>query len=282
MLLILLSSVALSFNGLIFRQLTEATAWQVSFYRSGALAAAVFCLFLARHGGRWRVELRRSRRNALIAGPLLGVAGVCFLQSLSLTTVANTMFTLSSVPFFAAALAWIVLGERVAKATWIAIVTAMAGIALMLFDGFDSGVLMGNILALITAILFAAFVVTLRHGRHVDMLPAVAFGALISMAIGGVMAGGLDISGREILICLAWGALLSGIAHSIYTFASRHVPAAEITLLSLVEMIVSPFWVWLVMDETPTRYTLMGGAVVAVAIGGWVVSGSQSRSKESL
>lgn len=283
MLLILLSSVALSFNGLIFRQLAEATAWQVLFYRSGALALAVSCLFLARHGGRWRVELRRSRRNALIAGPLIGVAGVCFLQSLSLTTVANTMFTLSSVPFFAALLAWIILGERVAKATWIAIVTAMAGIALMLFDGFASGLLMGNMLALMTAILFAAFVVALRHGRHVDMLPSVVFGALIATAIGGVMSGGLDISRREILICLAWGALLSGFAHSIYTFASRHVPAAEITLLSLVEMIASPFWVWLVMDETPTGYTLIGGAVVAAAIGGWVVSGNRrSSAKQSL
>ncbi len=283
MLLILLSSVALSFNGLIFRQLAEATAWQVSFYRSGGLVVAMFCLFMARHGGRWRVELRRSRRSALIAGPLIGVAGVCFLQSLSLTTVANTMFTLSSVPFFAAVLAWIILGERVAKATWIAIVTAMAGIALMLFDGFASGVLIGNMLALITAILFAGFVVALRHGRHVDMLPAVAFGALISMAIGGVMSGGLDISWREILICLAWGALLSGFAHSIYTYASRHVPAAEITLLSLVEMIASPLWVWLFMDETPTAYTLMGGAVVAAAIGGWALSLSgQSSSKESL
>ncbi len=282
MLLVLLSAVALSFNGLIFRQMAEASAFQVSFYRSGALAVAMFGLFLLRHRGRWRVELRRSRRNALIAGPMLGVAGVCFLQSLSLTTVANTMFTLSSVPLFAAVFAWIVLGERVSRATWMAIAVAMSGIALMVFDGFDSGVLAGNLLALATAVLFAAFVVALRHGRHVDMLPAVAYGALISMVIGGILADGLDVPWRDIVICLAWGALLSSFAHSIFTYASRHVAAAELTLLAMVEMITSPLWVWLIMDETPTSYTLMGGAVVAAAIGGWALSNRQSGSKESV
>ena len=285
MLLVLLSSVALSFNGLIFRTMAEATAWQISFYRSGALAAAMFGLFLIRHRGRWRVELRRSRRSALIAGPMLGLAGICFLQSLGLTTVANTMFTLSAVPLFAAVFAWVVLAERIATATWMAILVAMAGIGLMVFDGFESGALLGNLLALATAVLFACFVVALRHGRHVDMLPAVAFGALISTAIGGVMAEHLDIALRDILICIAWGGLLSCFAHAIYTYASRHVLAAELTLLSLVEMIVSPLWVWLVFDETPNAYTLMGGAVVAVAIGGWALIPkvkSQSSSKESL
>ena len=219
MLLVLLSSVALSFNGLIFRTMAEATAWQISFYRSGALAAAMFGLFLIRHRGRWRVELRRSRRSALIAGPMLGLAGICFLQSLGLTTVANTMFTLSAVPLFAAVFAWVVLAERVATATWMAILVAMAGIGLMVFDGFESGTLLGNLLALATAVLFACFVVALRHGRHVDMLPAVAFGALISTAIGGVMAEHLDITLRDILICIAWGGLLSCFAHAIYTYA---------------------------------------------------------------
>ena len=159
----------------------------------------------------------------------------------------------------------------------------MTGIALMLFDGFGSGALIGNLLALATAVFFAGFVVALRHGRHVDMLPGVAFGALVSTAIGGIMADSLDVPMRDILICLAWGALLSCFAHSIYTYASRHVLAAELTLLSLVEMIISPLWVWLALNETPTTYTLMGGAIVVAAIGGWVASGNrQSGSRESL
>lgn len=283
MLLVVLSALLLSFNGLIFRQLAEATAWQVIFYRSGALAVAMFCLFVMRHRRRWRIEWRRSQRSALVAGPMLGLAGVCFILSLSLTTVANTLFTLSSVPLFSAVLAWVVLGERVRRATWIAMGVAMSGIGLMVYDGIGGGVLAGNLLALATAVLFAAYVVTLRHGRHVDMLPSVCIGALVSATIGGVMAGSLDAPLRDILIILAWGALLSSFGHSMFTFASRHVPAAELTLLAMVEMVVGPIWVWLALGETPTAYTLMGGAVVAAAIGGWVLSGDrQSSSKDSL
>ena len=272
MLLVLLSAVALSFNRLIFRTIAEATAWQVIFYRSIALAASMFCFFLGRHRRRWRIEWRRARRSALVAGPMVGIAGVCFIQSLSLTTVANTLFTLSSVPLFAAFFAWAVLGESVPRATWIAIAVAMSGIGLMVYDGIGGGVLAGNLLALATAVLFAAYVVALRHGRNIDMLPSVCVGALVSAFVGGFMAGDLAAPLRDILICLAWGALLSTFGHGIFTFASRHVPAAELTLLAMVEMIMGPLWVWLALGETPSAYTLMGGAVVASAIGGWALS----------
>lgn len=283
MLLVLLSAVALSFNGLIFRQMAEATAWQVIFFRSSALAVAMFCLFVGRHRRRWRYEWRRARRSALVAGPMMGIAGVCFIQSLSLTTVANTLFTLSSVPLFAAFFAWIVLGESVRRATWIAIAVAMSGIGLMVYDGIGGGFLAGNLLALATAVLFAAYVVALRHGRDIDMLPSVCVGALVSASVGGVMASDLAAPLRDILICLAWGALLSTFGHGVFTLASRHVPAAELTLLAMVEMIMGPIWVWLALGETPTAYTLTGGAVVAAAIGGWAIHGNRrSGSKESL
>ena len=273
--LVILSSLVLSLNGLIFRHVDEASAWQVIFYRSAALAVAMFCLFVVRHRRRWLPELRRAGRTALLTGPMLGVAGVCFILSLSLTTVANTLFTLSSVPLFAAVLAWLILGETVRPATWAAIGVAMAGIAVMVFDGFGSGTLAGNVLALVTAVLFAGFVVALRRGRNIDMLPAVCVAALVSAAIGGVMADGLAPPLRDILLCLAWGAGLSCFAHGIFTYASRFVPAAELTLLSLFEMVIGPFWVWLVFGETPTGLTLAGGAVVVGAIAGWALSGAR-------
>lgn len=274
MFLVVLSALLLSFNGLIFRTIAEATAWQVIFYRSAALAAAMVGLFVMRHRRRWFVEWRHARRGAWIAGPFLGLASVSFIMSISLTTVANALFTLSAVPLFAAALAWVVLSERVRPATWIAIVVAMSGVGLMVFDGVTLGgaVLAGNLLALATAVFFACFVVALRYSRHADMMPAVCIGALVAMAISGVMAGNLEISTRDLAICVAWGALLSSVAQAIFTIASRHVAAAEMTLLSQAEVIAGPIWVWLIFGETPTAYTLMGGAVVAAAIVGWIIS----------
>ncbi len=265
-LLVLLSAVVLSLNGLVLRIIDDATAWQVIFYRSAALSVAMFVLFLLRHRRRAAIELRRAGRSALAAGPIMGVASVCFILSLSNTTVANTLFTLSSVPLFAAVLAWLVLGERVARRTWVAMAVAMAGIAVMVADGFGSGTLFGNVMALATSVLFACFVVALRRGRDVDMTLAVCVGGAVSMLIGGLVAEHLELSLRDMLLCLVWGGVLSCFGHSLFTFASRHVPAADLTLVALAEFVLGPLWVWWGVAEVPTALTLAGGAIVLAAI----------------
>ncbi len=280
------SALVFSLNGLIFRSMESADAWQVLFWRSGALFVAMTCLFALRHRGRAVAEFRRAGRGALLAGPLIGVAGVCFIQALDHTTVANTLFTTSSVPLFAAVLAWVVLGERVRGATWIAIAVAMAGIAVMVLDGLDTGTVTGNLLALATAVLFASFVVVLRAQRHADMLAAICVAALVTTAIGGVMADDFVVSARDLAILLVWGALLSCLGHSLFTFASRHVPAAELTLIGMSEMAIGPLWVWLAFDETPTALSLTGGLIVICALTGWTLSrrntSGQSGAKASL
>ncbi len=267
-LLVLLSAVVLSLNGLVLRSIDDATAWQVIFYRSAALSVAMFGLFLLRHRRRTGYELRRAGRSALAAGPIMGVATVCFILSLSNTTVANTLLTLSSVPLFAAVLAWLVLGERVARRTWVAMAVAMAGIAVMVADGFGSGTLFGNVMALATSVLFAWFVVALRRGRNVDMTLAVCVGGAVSMLIGGLVAEHLDLSLRDTVLCLVWGGVLSCFGHSLFTVASRHVPAADLTLVALAEFVLGPLWVWWGVAEVPTALTLAGGAIVLSAIAG--------------
>lgn len=276
-LLVLGSALVLSLNGLIFRLMDEASAWQVLFFRSSALAVAMTCLFALRHRRRAVAEFRRAGRSAVLAGPLLGLAGVCFIQALNHTTVANTLFTASSVPLFAAVFAWVFLGERVSRATWIAIGVALCGIGVMVLDGIGGGTLLGNLLALGTAVMFAIFVITLRAQRHVDMLAAVIVSALVSATIGGVMAHDLVITTRDLLMLVAWGGGLSCLGHSLFTAASRHVPAADLTLIGMSEMIIGPFWVWLVIDETPAGLSLLGGTIVASALIGW----SLSRRKRS-
>ena len=271
-LLVLGSAVTMSLNGLIFRLMDDASAWQVLFFRSSALALAMTCLFVLRHRRRTVAEFRRAGRSAVLAGPLLGLAGVCFIQALNHTTVANTLFTASSVPLFAAVFAWVFLGERVSRATWIAIGVALCGIGVMVLDGIGGGTLLGNLLALGTAVMFAIFVITLRAQRHVDMLAAVIVSALVAATIGGVMAHDLVVTTRDLLMLLAWGGGLSCFGHSLFTAASRHVPVADLTLIGMCEMIIGPFWVWLVIDETPAGLSLLGGAIVASALIGWSLS----------
>lgn len=269
---VLASALVFSLNGLIFRSMEGADAWQVLFWRGAALFVAMSCLFALRHRRRAVAEARRAWRGALLAGPLIGVASVCFIQALDHTTVANTLFTTSSVPLFAAVLAWAVLGERVVRATWVAIAVAMAGIAVMVLDGLETGTVVGNLLALTTAVLFASFVVVLRAQRHVDMLAAICVAALVTTAIGGVMAEDFTVSARDLAILLAWGGLHSCLGHTLFTYASRHVPAAELTLIGMSEMAVGPLWVWLAYTETPTALSLTGGFIVITALVGWTLS----------
>lgn len=264
--LVLMSACVLSLNGVIVRNVEAASAWQIIFWRSSGLALGMTFLFVARHRARARIELRRAGRTALATGPIMGLASVCFIQSITHTTVANTLFTLSSVPLFAAVLGRVILGERVRRATWAAIAAAMVGIAVMVVDGFGAGTLLGNVLALATAVLFASFVIALRIGRDVDMLPAVCIGALVAAGLGGLAAHDLAPPLHDILLCLAWGGFLSCLGHGLFTFASRHLAAAELSLLALAEFVLGPVWVWLAVGEVPTALSLAGGLVVIVAI----------------
>ena len=267
LLLVIASSVANSANGLVVRSLESADAWQIVFYRSWFLAGALAVVFAVQSRGRVRAALRDLRPWMVVGSFMIAAVNTCFILSITHTTVANTMFLLSGAPFFAALLGWLVLGENVERGVWWAMSVALGGMAVMLWDGFGAGTLFGNSLALLAAFCFGAFAVVLRKGRGVNMLLIVVFGAVLGGVSGGVMSGGaLAVPLRDAALLFLWGALLSGTVHVIFTWGSRHVPGAELTLLILIEFILSPMWVWLFIDERPSLATLIGGALVLASV----------------
>ena len=267
LLLVIASSVANSANGLVVRSLESADAWQIVFYRSWFLAGALAVVFAVQSRGRVRAALRDLRPWMVVGSFMIAAVNTCFILSITHTTVANTMFLLSGAPFFAALLGWLVLGENVERGVWWAMSVALGGMAVMLWDGFGAGTLFGNSLALLAAFCFGAFAVVLRKGRGVNMLPIVVLGAVLGGVSGGVMSGGaLAVPLRDAALLFLWGALLSGTVHVIFTWGSRHVPGAELTLLILIEFILSPMWVWLFIDERPSLATLVGGALVLASV----------------
>ena len=279
LLLVIASSVANSANGLVVRSLESADAWQIVFYRSWFLAGAIAVVFAVQSGGRVRAALRDLRPWMVVGSCMIAAVNTCFILSITHTTVANTMFLLSGAPFFAALLGRLVLGETVERGVWLAMSVALAGMAVMLWDGFGAGTLFGNSLALLAAFCFGAFAVVLRKGRGVNMLPIVVLGAVLGGVSGGVMSGGaLAIPLRDAALLFLWGALLSGTVHVIFTWGSRHVPGAELTLLILIEFILSPMWVWLFVDERPSLATLIGGALVLASVASRAIGSFRSPS----
>ena len=265
-LLMIASSVVISFSGLIVRIL-EVGPLVMNFYRGMFLMCAVMVLLVVRYRGATIVRVISVGWSGIIAGIMLAAAAITFVQSLTHTTVANTLFVLAAIPFVTAGLAWIFLKERPNSATLITMVVAFAGIVIMIGEGFTIGAAYGNIMALLTTLSFSIYAVLVRRNRQVDMLPAILISTLIIMVVVALMRQGeLEISRQDLWLCLLWGGVMSGFTSACFIVASRHIVAAELTIFMLLEFALGPVWVWLFVNESPSRWTLVGGALVICAV----------------
>ena len=260
--------VVASFSGLIVR-LLEVGPMVMNFYRALFLMCAVMILLAIRHRGAAVVRVIGVGWPGLLAGMMLAVTVITFIQSLTHTTVANTLFVLGAIPFVTAALAWMFLSERPNSATLVTMAIAFGGIVIMIGEGFTAGSAYGNVMAVLATLCFAIYAVLVRRYRQIDMLPAILISTLIIMAVVALMRQGeLEISRQGLLLCLLWGGVMSGFTSAVFIFASRHVVAAELTLFMLLEFALGPVWVWLFINEIPSRWTLVGGVLVISALVG--------------
>lgn len=273
--LILLAGVGLSFGGLIVRNITVADDWQIVFYRSTTTALGLLILIALRDRRDFLRSFHRSGWAGFCASLSISAALVTFILSVNATSVANTLFVLAAAPFMAAVLGWLLLRERVDRATWVAMSVALAGVAIMVWHGVTGGSLYGNAMALLTALGFASFTVALRFGRQADMIPTVCIAGGISAAVAAlvVMASGsgFSIPLAEIGLCALYGGLVA-IGLTIFTVGGRAVAAAVLALLSLTEVLLGPVWVWLFLGEVPHATTLIGGGALLAAIVGQAVA----------
>lgn len=265
-LLMISSSVVISFSGLIVRVL-DAPPLTMNFYRALFLTCAVVILLFVRYRRAALVRVVGVGRPGIVAGAMLAGAAITFLQSMTHTTVANTLFVLAGIPFMTAGLAWIFLKERPNRATFIAMIVAFIGILIMIGEGFTVGSAYGNVMALLTTVFFSVYAVILRSNRQTDMWPAILISTIIIMIFVAVMQRGeLAISRHDLFLCMIWGGLMSGFTSASFIVASRHIVAAELTIFMLLEFALGPVWVWLFVNEIPSRWTLSGGALVILAV----------------
>ncbi|MGB8815219.1 MAG: DMT family transporter [Paracoccaceae bacterium] len=277
--LVVLAGVLWSAMGLSIRQLDAAGTWAVLFWRSVGMVPVLFGFIAWRSGGHPLQRLRRVGVAGVIGGLGLVFAFAGAIYAIQATTVANAVFLFAASPFLAAILGWILLREQVRLATWVAIGVAGVGMFIMVREGLAVGAMAGNIAALLSALGFAAFTITLRWGRLEDMMPAVVLGGVFSMAVAAIVLGvqgqGLAVSVHDGAIAMAMGAFQLATGMALYTLGSRVIPAAELTLLSMVEVLLAPIWVWLLMGETASVGTFIGGAVLMAAVAGNALSGAR-------
>lgn len=279
--LVVLAGLAWSFMGLAIRQVEVAGTWAILFWRSVGMVPVLFAFIAWRSGGHPLARLRRAGWVGAAGGLGLVFAFAGAIFAIQATTVANAVFLFSASPFLTALLGWILLRESVRRATWVAMGVALLGMAIMVREGLALGALAGNAAALLSALGFAAFTVTLRWGKLEDMMPAVMLGGLFSIAVAGLVLPWQDqpilVPAHDIAVSVAMGSGLLATGMVLYTLGSRVVPAAELALLSLVEVLLAPVWVFLALGETASAGTFLGGAVVLVALIGNALSGMRRK-----
>lgn len=277
----LAAGVLWSTVGLGIRLIEDANVWQILYYRSISLSAFLFLVIWLRSRENPLKLAMKAGLPAAIGGLSLVAAYAGGIFAIQTTSVANAMLLFASAPFMAAILGWIVLREAVRPATWIATCVAMVGIAVMVSGQSDGSSLTGSLAALGSAFGFAVFTVALRWGKSGEMLPAVFLSGVFAIVITGaiclVIGAPLVLSMNDGGIAMGMGVFQVGAGLILYTLGSKTVPAAELTLLSLAEVLLGPLWVWLFLGETVTTYTLIGGAILLAAIAGNALSGARRK-----
>lgn len=270
LLLVTLSTVAWSTAG-FFARLIPLDAWTILFWRGifGALAGLAFILWQER-GHTWHAFA--SIRGRGIVFCLLSTAGmITFLGALKTTTVAHVSIIYATVPFMAAGLAWAVLRERVTRATLVASLIAVAGVAFAMGGALDEGTLLGDGLSVLLTMLMAMMIVLQRMKGEVDMVPAACLSALVTALVSLPFATPLNVTTVDMVNLALFGISNMGLGLILFTIGSRLIPAANTALIGALDAPLAPVWVWLAFAETPGINTVLGGVVVMAAVIGHIL-----------
>lgn len=266
-LLMTIGSVAISFNGLVLRNIETADDWTIIFYRALSFSFTIFIYLLFIHKKRIFKKIIQIGISGLIGGFVLGISNVCFILSMTTTSVANTVFTISLIPFITALFSLLILKEKLAQITVYTMIAAFFGVLMMFYGSLKIGELWGNMLALMTAISFSIYTIIIRSNKNIDMLPCLLISGIMAMGLTSFQnVGSLQISTHDFFLCFLLGGVLSGFVNCCFVFATRHLIAAEATLFFFIEIALSPFWVWLFLNEIISPNTLTGGIIILISI----------------
>ena len=261
---ILLAAVAWSTAGLGQRSL-EATAVTQVAGRAFFAALALFALVLAmERRGTLRAFLGMGR-SGLAMTVFLAISSGAFLLALNHTSVANVLFMQAAAPMMAALLGWVLISEPVDGRTWAALLLAGAGVAVMAAGSLDAGIGAVGLPLLMTAS-FAMVIVIARHRRDVSMMPATCASQMLVVVVCAPFVTLGSVGGGDWAILAALGVGQMGLGLAFLTIGARLIPPAQVAIISLLEVVLGPLWVWLAYDERPSAATLAGGAIVVAAV----------------
>ena len=261
---IAVAAIAWSTAGLAQRQLDATPVTQVA-GRAAFAALALFALVLVRERSQTLRAFVEMGRWGIAMTVFLGLSSGVFLLSLSYTSVANVLFMQAAAPMMAALLGWLFLREGIDGRTWVSLLLAGAGVVLMAAGSVEAGAA-AILLPLLMTASFAAVIVIARHRREVSMMPATCASQVLVVAACLPFAEVGSAGDDDWLVLAALGVGQMGVGLALLTVGARLIPPAQVAVISLLEIVLGPLWVWLAYDERPGAATLAGGAVVVAAV----------------
>lgn len=256
-----------STGGILVRSVSITNAWEIVFWRSLFMAVFIALFLAVRYRSRAVARITQVGLPGVLAGVLLASASFLFILAVMRTTVANALVLSSISPFVAALFGRVFLGESVPRQTYVAMLVGLIGIALMFADALGSGNMLGNVLACLVPVVFAANVILLRRmGAAIDTVPTVLLAGLFAPPVAYLIGGPLLASWHDIGILAVMGIFQLGLGCLLMTRAIPHLSAAEVGLVSLLEIALGPIWVWIGIGERPNEIAIVGGLIVITAL----------------
>jgi len=254
-----------SSGGLITR-LVSTSPWTTSLWRSlfASLFLAVVLWMVRGHGffDQWL----QVGRPVLAVAACMALSSTCFILSLAHTSVANTLILMSTGPYVAGLLGWMLLGERVAPRTWLTMGVALAGAVVMVGNSYSRGALLGDMLAIVMAGSFAIATVLIRRHPEIQMAPAAVLATALTALVALPLAEPLETAPRDLALLAFFGIGQFGAGFLLFMAGARLIPAAQTSLIGMLETVLGPLWVWLVLNERPGAASLAGGALILAAL----------------
>ena len=272
--IVLFAGIVWSFGPLIVRYMDNPhlVPWQYIFGRGLTIFILLNLYLYFEEGKNFYKNYKRVGRSGIIGGIGLGIAMISFIYSITNTSAAITLLCLAAMPFFTAIMAYLFLKEKISFNVWIAIFIASIGIIIMAVGNTGKNSLLGFIFGISASIGFSVFSVSLRWRKETPKFTTVAVAGLICFIFSAIIIlitkqPFFSTSYNSSLFSLHGTAVCLGLI--LYSLGSKAIPAAELTLLSLTEVIGGIFWVWLPLfgiNEVPTTNTIIGGFFIFVSL----------------
>ena len=268
-LLVFLGAFFLSFGGIIVKSFEGANLWQILFWRQFFFILIVtFYLFFIYKKNFFKI-FYISGIPGFVAGIFLGFGFSAYVFAMYYTTVANTLFIITTETIFLALFGFIFLREKISLVTFISILLGMSGVLLIVGSSLSiqtNEQFFGNIVAFVMPISFAVLVIIIRKYPSVDMLPAQVTAGICAAIIGYLVAGKLLISPHDLFLGFVAGVFQIGFGFILITVGSKTTPAAVVGVLMLTEAVLGPIWAWLFINEIPPGTVITGGCIIILAI----------------